>query len=100
MGREAAAWIADIGRGDVLLGFLDDESLHGSTVAQLPVLGGLNWRNDRDDVEVAAAIGSPTARARLLARLEADGISLATIVLPSAIVGPRVRIAPGVIICP
>jgi sugar O-acyltransferase (sialic acid O-acetyltransferase NeuD family) len=101
MGRETAAWIADIGRGDALLGFLDDDaSLHGSEVAQLPVLGGLDWLHDRDDVEVAVAIGAPAARARLLARLDADAVNLATIVHPSATIGRRVSIAPGVIICP
>jgi sugar O-acyltransferase (sialic acid O-acetyltransferase NeuD family) len=103
MGREAAAWVADADGGHGLRGFLnDDASTHGTRVADLPVLGGREWL-DHDDhraVEVVTAIGSPAARARVVRHLDAVGVGLVGIVHPSAIVGPRVTIADGAIICP
>ena len=106
MGREAAAWVADVaagGGGYEVLGFLnDDASTHGARVADLPVLGGREWldHDDHRDVEVVIAIGAPAARARVVDDLDAVGVGLATIVHPSATVGPRVTIGEGAIICP
>jgi sugar O-acyltransferase (sialic acid O-acetyltransferase NeuD family) len=100
MGREAAVWVAAVGRAGDLVGFLDDDpSSQGTTVAGLPVLGGLDWL-DGQDVEVVPAIGSPAARAALVARLDAVGVPLATIVHPDATIGPRTTIVPGAIVCP
>jgi sugar O-acyltransferase (sialic acid O-acetyltransferase NeuD family) len=101
MGREAAAWVADLGRADDLLGFLDDDpATHGRTVAGLPVLGGLDRLEGHLDVEVVPAIGSPRGRAAVLARLAAADQRLMTVVHPSATIGPRVTIEPGAIVCP
>ena len=103
MGREAAAWVVDVGGGYQVLGFLnDDGSTHGTRVADLPVLGGRECldNDDHRDVEVVVAIGSPAARARVVDHLDAVGVGLATIVHPSASVGPRITIGAGAIICP
>jgi sugar O-acyltransferase (sialic acid O-acetyltransferase NeuD family) len=100
MGRETAAWIADVGRADELDGFLDDDpASHGTTVAGQPVLGGLDWL-DSQDAEVVVAIGTPATRAALVARLDAADIPLAAIVHPAATIGPRTTIGPGAIVCP
>ena len=101
MGREAAAWIADIGRQADLLGFLDDDAAtHGNEVAGLPVLGAMAWLDDRADVEAVVAIGSPTARSSVADQLAAAGVPLATVVHPSAVLGPRVTLGAGSIVCP
>jgi sugar O-acyltransferase (sialic acid O-acetyltransferase NeuD family) len=101
MGREAAAWIADSGRGSGMLGFLDgDPGRHGSEVGGRPVLGDLDWLDGRNDVEVVVAIGSPERRRAVADQLAASEIPLATIVHPTAVVGPRTKLAPGAIICP
>jgi sugar O-acyltransferase (sialic acid O-acetyltransferase NeuD family) len=101
MGREAAAWVGDVGRDADLLGFLDDDpATHGSEVAGLPVLGDVDWLEGRRDVEVVPAIGDPSARARLVGHLDQLGADLATVVHPSASIGPRVTIGPGAIVCP
>lgn len=101
MGREAAAWVVDACPDAELVGLLDeDPARHGAEVAGLPVLGGLDWLAGRSDIEVVPAIGAPTNRAALLTKLEALGIGLATVVHPSAAIGPRVRIDPGAIVCP
>lgn len=101
MGREAAAWVADVGRADDLLGFVDDDpDARGGTVAGLPVLGGTSWLDDQADVEVVVGIGTPAVRAAVVDRLDAAGVPLATIVHPSAVVGPRVSLGTGTIVCP
>jgi sugar O-acyltransferase (sialic acid O-acetyltransferase NeuD family) len=101
MGREAAAWVADAVGPRSLRGFLDDaEERHGTDVAGLPVLGGVEWLADHPEVEVVPALGAPARRADLLERLDAAGAALATLVHPTAMIGRRVEFAPGVIVCP
>jgi sugar O-acyltransferase (sialic acid O-acetyltransferase NeuD family) len=101
MGREAAAWVADARPDDDLLGFLDDApTTHGTTVAGLPVLGGLDWLSEHRDIDVVPAIGASRHRRALLDRLDHLGASLATVVHPTATVGPRTTISAGAIVCP
>lgn len=101
MGREAAAWVEDSGRAQDLLGFLDDDrARHGDEVVGYDILGGVEWLAEHPDVEVVVAIGSPTRRAELLTHLDAVGATLATVVHPTASIGPRTTIDPGAIICP
>lgn len=101
MGREAAAWLHDAGRGGDLVGFLDGEpGKHGAVVADLPVLGDLNWLDGNSDVEVVVAIGSPARRRAVVEDLAAADVPLATIIHPSAHVGPRTILGPGAILCP
>ena len=99
MGREAAAWAADA--GDEVVGFLDgNQDLHGQEVAGHPVLGDLDWLSLGDEVAVVPALGSPGARLTLIAELDRLGFDLATIVHPSAYLGPNVEVGGGSIICP
>lgn len=101
MGREAAAWVADAGHGQKLLGFVDDDpAVHGTEVAGLPVLGPLAWVDDHASLEVAVAIGTPSVRQAVVARLDAAGVPLARVTHPSAIIGPRVELGDGVVVCP
>jgi sugar O-acyltransferase (sialic acid O-acetyltransferase NeuD family) len=83
------------------VGFIDaDTSRHGSRLAGLPVLGGDEWLQGEKDVAVIPALGSPSARAELVERLRAAGIPLFSVIHPSASLGPRSKLAAGVIICP
>lgn len=101
MGREAAAWVADALPGAEVVGFLDEDvALHGGEVGGLPVLGGSAWLEDHPDIEVVAALGKPAHRARLVAHLDAIGIRMATVIHPTATIGPRVDIEDGAIVCP
>jgi sugar O-acyltransferase (sialic acid O-acetyltransferase NeuD family) len=101
MAREAAAWVADTGLGDAIVGFLDDDpALHGSTVAGQPVIGGRDWLREARDVEVLVAVGAPGPRAGLVAGLDALEVRLLTLVHPNATVGPRTVIGEGSIVCP
>jgi sugar O-acyltransferase (sialic acid O-acetyltransferase NeuD family) len=99
MGREAAAWLADLGSAP--LGFLDDDpGLHGHTVADLPVLGGAEWVEDDPTARVVVALGSPSARVEAAARLRALGAVVAGLTHPSVRLGPRSSVAEGSILCP
>jgi sugar O-acyltransferase (sialic acid O-acetyltransferase NeuD family) len=101
MGREAAAWVEDACPDADLVGFLDDSVVtHGTTVAGRQVLGDVSWLTDHLDVLVVPALGSPRTRGALLERLDELGASLATIVHPTATIGPRTTIAAGAIVCP
>ena len=103
MGREAAAWIADAGRGGAVLGFLDDDpATRDRQVAGLRVLGGRDWLDHDENaaVEVVVALGGPAARARFVSHLDVRDLRLATVVHPSATIGPRCEIGEGAIICP
>lgn len=101
MGREAAAWIVDADRGSRVLGFLDDDpTTHGTTVAELPVLGGLDWAEGRDDVEVVVALGSASARVEAARKAEGLGATVTGVIHPTARVGPRCRVGEGAILCP
>jgi sugar O-acyltransferase (sialic acid O-acetyltransferase NeuD family) len=101
MGREAAVWIADALPDARVLGFLDaNPGLRGSVVAGLPVLGDDTWLEGRTDVEVVAGLGSPAHRAALIDHLDDIGIALATVIHPSATIGPRATIGDGSLVCP
>jgi sugar O-acyltransferase (sialic acid O-acetyltransferase NeuD family) len=101
MGRETAAWAADAGHGEHLAGFLDmDPEMWGREIAGLPVLGDFAEVVGRHDVSLAVAIGNSEARRSAVAALDEAGIPLATIVHPTATIGPRVTIEDGAIICP
>jgi sugar O-acyltransferase (sialic acid O-acetyltransferase NeuD family) len=100
MGREAAAWVTEAGKGP-LLGFLDDAAYqHGALVGGHRVLGGLDWLDDHAGVEVVLGVGSPRVRGSVLGALEERGIRPATVIHPTAHIGPRVLIGPGSIIGP
>jgi sugar O-acyltransferase (sialic acid O-acetyltransferase NeuD family) len=107
MGREALAWLADTGRGEDVIGFLDDApAAQGTTVAGLPVLGhielltGALRRDHGEPPSVVVAIGAPSARHQVIERLAGWDVALATVVHPTVTVGPRTSVGPGAILCP
>lgn len=101
MGREVAAWLEDTDEGVDLLGFLDDRpELQGAAVGGLPVLGSVEWLRTRREIRAVLGVGAPAARARIVARLGAWGVSLGGVVHPTATLGPRTRLADGAIVCP
>jgi sugar O-acyltransferase (sialic acid O-acetyltransferase NeuD family) len=82
-------------------GFLVDpeHGKPGEEVAGLPILGDLGWlQAGAEEVELVCAIGSPAGRAAMVARAEGLGGRFATLVHPSAKVGARVALGPGVIV--
>jgi sugar O-acyltransferase (sialic acid O-acetyltransferase NeuD family) len=90
---------ADAGQPIEVLGFVDDDpTRHGTSLRGLPVLGGVDWLFDRDDVEAVVGVGSPTSRQRVVQRLAAAGVRLRGLVHPRADLTPYVQIGEGVVI--
>lgn len=99
MGRESLAWAQDAYPQRKVLGFLDDAVEPDSDVVGFPVLGPVGWADDRD-VACIVAIGAPAGRRTVVARLRDAGVSLLSVVHPSAHVGPGVSLGQGAIIGP
>lgn len=101
MGREALAWLRDAQPQTTVLGFVDDQVPVGDEVAGLPVLGTADSAFDGlTDVAAVLAVGNAAARAHLDERLTSRGLELCTVVHPSAILGERVNVGAGTILCP
>lgn len=84
---------AAMAAGIAVTAFLDDQKA-GTTVRGLPVLAP-------EEVQAGAyvvAIADPTARERVVARIEAAGLQPLTIVHPRAVVGPETTIGVGCVV--
>lgn len=101
-GRELAAVVSAVNERSPtwnLLGFVDDDPEHPERAERLglPVLGPVDRLLDHP-CEYAIGIGTPEVRRRLVERLDAAGLRAATVVHPSASVGPDVHLAEGVVV--
>ena len=84
-----------------VLGFIDDNaSLHGTTLCDLPVLGGFDWlsKNARSDWRAICGVGNPRTRKLLAEHAAALGLEFCTAIHPSARLSRWVEIGPGTII--
>lgn len=71
----------------------------GTMVDGVPVLGDDSWLQGRAGaVDAICAVGSPALRLRFSAQCQHYGVRGATVVHPSAIVGPDVTLGAGVVI--
>ncbi|WP_414656422.1 acetyltransferase [Deinococcus sp. VB343] len=84
-----------------VLGWLDSNAAtHGTRVHDLPVLGDIDWLASQEDTWVTVAIGATHVRRRVTQRLQAQGQRLfATLIHPTAVIGRRVEIGEGTVIC-
>ncbi|MXV18134.1 acetyltransferase [Deinococcus xianganensis] len=84
-----------------IMGWLDSNAAaHGTTVHDLPVLGDVDWLQANPDVYVTVAIGAPPVRRRVVERIRAVGHTrFATLIHPTALIGRRVEIGEGTVIC-
>lgn len=83
-----------------VLGFVDgDPAVHGTTVCDLPVLGGDDWLTERDGVCAVCAIGAPRSRRLVVERLSAAGIRFVSLVHPSVRMSRYVKIGTGSVVC-
>jgi sugar O-acyltransferase (sialic acid O-acetyltransferase NeuD family) len=93
LNQEGAAWR--------VLGFLDENSeSHGTEVAGLCVLGGLEWLDRYPETHLVIAIANPVARFRIAAELERKARSFATLIHPRAWIASRTKVHSGSIIYP
>lgn len=84
-----------------VLGWLDSNAAtHGKRVHDLPVLGDLDWLKSNADASVVIGIGAPPARRKVAERIRALGHTrFATLIHPTAVIGRRVEIGEGTVIC-
>jgi acetyltransferase EpsM len=94
--------VADIllARGELVLGFLDDDAATwGTTRFDLPVLGGIDTFADHSPAGLVPGLGANAARQRVVERLgeRARGLWRPAI-HPRAIVAPSARIGQGAVV--
>jgi UDP-N-acetylbacillosamine N-acetyltransferase len=89
---------AAIQGGFEVLGFLDDALDAGTAVGELSVLGSAGWLAGRANVQVALGIGDNLVRQRVSAAFGHDGVELATVVHPRAVVSPRAALGEGSVV--
>lgn len=105
LARELHELIEDINAGGPttweIVGWLDgNTTTHGTTVHDLPVLGDVDWLQANPDVYVTVGIGAPPTRRRVVERLRTQGHTrFATLIHPTAVIGRRVEIGEGTVIC-
>lgn len=102
-GREMHAWLGqhpDCGRAWTLAGFLDDnpEALKrfGDFAPVAPIAG----HQPSADHLYVCGLGLPVVKEKLISPLLAAGAEFLTFIHPTAVVGARVRIGRGTILCP
>lgn len=105
LGRDVAAMgpaLLDAWHGPHHLhGFLDDRAaLHGTTILDLPVLGGTEWLDSEEasGMRVVVTIGDPAVRRKVVERLEANAARFATLVHPTVEMTPWVQLGEGTVV--
>lgn len=98
----AAVLAAAASRGDRVLGYLDDDpSKQGQVVADLPVLGPVEWAGTyREPLNVVVALGMAGAKRAMVDRLRhmGDHVGFPPVVHPFTSIGPRVVLGEGVVV--
>jgi sugar O-acyltransferase (sialic acid O-acetyltransferase NeuD family) len=83
-------------------GFLDDsKALHGSTVMGLPVLGGEDWlqdKEDKSDVVLALGIGDNCIRRDKAEKHKSSGVETVRAIHPSSMLSRWVHIEQGTVV--
>jgi len=104
LGREVRAWAADhpdCGRVWEVAGFLDDNpgALKEFDMAE-PVLGPIAGHAPKEDEVFVCALAFPEVKARLCSGLRERGARFVRLIHPSAVIGPRVELGEGTVVCP
>lgn len=86
-------------RYDVVCFIDDDETLHGSELNGIPVIGLEAARARFPHVKVVCAIGSPQVRERVVQKAADAGFSFETIIHPNVERSQWISVAEGVVIC-
>jgi len=102
--REVLELVNDINADErryEVLGFLDDrESMWGTSLNDVPILGGIPWLTEQPrPVAVLLGIGSPATKHRVVSRLRGVAGSFPSLVHPSVVMSKRVEQGIGTIIC-
>ena len=110
-GREVYAWLLDlISQGTLrstntvewtISGFIDDSGDALNSFSDLPpILSTVDNFVPADDTYVVCAIANPRVKKIVTDKLKVKGANFYTLLHPTVIVGPRVKIGNGSVICP
>ncbi|WP_080944735.1 acetyltransferase [Pseudomonas synxantha] len=105
-GREVYVWLRDWIERNVpnehqIIGFLDDAPAALERFSDLPpVISSIDGYAHQDGVVLVCAIADPKIKEIVSAKLLAKGAHFFSLVHPTAIVGTRVLIGEGVVVCP
>mgnify|MGYP000199149374 CR=1 FL=1 len=102
-GRELYVWAGqhpDCGRAWTLAGFLDDNPDALAGFGRFAPVSPIAGHKPTADHVYLAGLGMPPLKEKLVAPLVAAGAEFLTFVHPRALVGARVKMGKGVIICP
>lgn len=83
------------------LGFVDSSRQRSEELNGRPVIGGMDLLSDREllnSAQFLVAIGDQSVRRRLSLEINAAGGQLATVIHPSSIISPTVRVGDGTVI--
>lgn len=82
-------------------GFLDDNpDIYDPDLHPKPVIGRIRDYQPGDNEYFLCAVGKPAVKQNLAEALLAKGVRPATLIHPSVVIGRKVEIAEGVILCP
>jgi len=82
-----------------ILGFIDsNQDLHGKTINNYPVLGGIDWFKDHKNVECVCAIGEPKSKKKMIEDLQNYNVPFCNAIHPSVIMSEFIEFGTGVII--
>jgi sugar O-acyltransferase (sialic acid O-acetyltransferase NeuD family) len=101
LAREAAEAVRAAGTHEIVGALDDDPARHGSAVAGVPVVGGLDEAARRPTEAVVLCAGKGSVRAHLASRLAALGVTgdrYATVVHPAASVPASCRVGRGSVV--
>jgi sugar O-acyltransferase (sialic acid O-acetyltransferase NeuD family) len=98
------AWLvnacnAEEKRYDVVCFIDDDESLHGSTLNGVPVMGLTEAWSQFPDAKVVGGVGSPKARQRTMEKAAEIGFGFETVIHPDVERSTWLEIGSGTVIC-
>lgn len=102
-GRECHAWASqhpDCGKAWVIAGFLDDNADALKPFGDFAPVRPLTGHRPLADSLYLCGIGMPGLKEKLVTPLLAAGAQFLTFVHPQALVGPRVKLGRGTVICP
>ena len=84
-----------------ILGFIDDNpQLCGQRIRGYPVLGGVGWfsKPEAEDVKTVVAVGDNRVRRKIAEKAMSCGAKFCSIIHPSVIMTPHVKLGEGIII--
>jgi sugar O-acyltransferase (sialic acid O-acetyltransferase NeuD family) len=102
-GRECHAWASqhpDCGKAWAIAGFLDDNADALKSFGDFALVRPLAGHRPSADNVYLCGLGLPGTKEKLVAPLVSSGAEFITLVHPRAILGARVKLGKGVVICP